>query len=151
MVSSSPTRRKRITLFHFFSITRARQMSFKRPTPRRIGVFYLLFVSLKNDAVDFGVHPRSTLEVCVGVRVGGRFIDGQFSGNKGLRYLHHPGRECLCCQCATLKAREKSGQTVFARRRFSLKKGNIIGSSRQGTRLQIHFYQTNSRFLSEHC
>lgn len=70
-------------------------MRFKRPTQRRIGVFYLLFVSLKNDAVDFGVHPRSTLEVCVGVRVGGRFIDSQFSGNKGLRYLHHPGWECL--------------------------------------------------------
>lgn len=79
-----------------FSITRARQMRFKRPTPRQIGVFYLLFVSLKNDAVDFSVHPRSTLEVCVGVRVGGRFIDGQFSGNKGLRYLNHPGWECLC-------------------------------------------------------
>lgn len=83
------------TFIYFFSITRARQLRFKRPTPRRIGIFYLLFVSLKNDAVDFGVHPRSTLEVCVGVRVGGRFIDSQFSGNKGLRYLHHPGWECL--------------------------------------------------------
>lgn len=78
-------------------------MRFKRPTPRRIGVFYLLFVSLKNDAVDVGVHPRSTLEVCVG----GRFIDGQFSGNKGLRYLHHPWLGVPVCQCAALKARQK--------------------------------------------
>ena len=73
---------------------------------------YLLFVLLKNDAVDFTVHLALggwvcscvCVYVCVCVGGGGRgvrFRDGQFSRNKGLGYLHHLACVSLCT-CAPL-------------------------------------------------
>lgn len=67
--------------------------------------------------------------VCVGgwvCALGGRFIDGQFSGNKGLRYLHHPGWECRRASAQLYNGEREGGETVLKRRRFCLK-GEIIG------------------------